>query len=282
MEEGAAELLQLLGVGRDAHEDLLEDELDLDLLVVAGVEVLQAVVGELAAHGGEEVVTLLEGFLQVGVGVDLHVGGLAEFLQVFLVGLGVLDGHGLVGTPGGDDLGAERVLGDHLVPAQVVGRVVGGADGLHVELADEGLAAEFGRGELGVALLEDLTGGLGGEELVDAEHAAELQVRPVVERVAHRVGHGLGPLLEGLPGAVLAAGQVVLGHAVGAHRTPLVVVAVVAVHQPELGDVAELDVLGDLLGHQVAVVVDDGHLLRMLVIELPRGGVGKHEIFVDE
>ncbi len=59
-------------------------------------------------------------------------------------------------------------------------------------------------------------------------------------------------------------------------------VAVVTVHQPELGDVAELDVLGDLLRHEVAVIVDDGHLLGVLVVELPGGLRLEHEIGVDK
>ena len=64
--------------------------------------------------------------------------------------------------------------GYHLVPAEVVGRVVGSADHLDIELADEGLAAEFLGSELGIALFVDLAGGLGAQHLVDAEHAAEL------------------------------------------------------------------------------------------------------------
>ena len=280
VQEGAAELVQL-GLRRAfAQKDQLEDGLDFQLLVIIGIEGFQTVVTELAAHGSKEVVTLLEGLQEVGVGVDFHTGGGTQLLQIGFVGLGVLDGHGLVRPPGGDDLCAEGMLGNHLVPAQVVGRVVGGAHGLHVELADEGLAAEFGRSQLGVALVKDFTGGGGAQQFVNAEHARQLQVRPVVQGVPHGVGNGLGPLLEGLPGAVLAAGEIVLGNAVAAHRTPFIMVAVVAVHQPQLGDVTELDVFRYLLRHQVAVVVDDGHTLGMLVVQLPGGLRLEHEIFV--
>ena len=59
-------------------------------------------------------------------------------------------------------------------------------------------------------------------------------------------------------------------------------VPVVAVHQPELGDVAELYVLGNLLRHQVAVIVDYRHALGVLVIKLPGSLALKHEIIVDE
>jgi hypothetical protein len=44
--------------------------------------------------------------------------------------------------------------------------------------------------------------------------------------------------------------------------------------QPQFGDGAELMVLGNLLRHEVAVIVDDGQRLGVLVIEvLRRGGV---------
>ena len=239
-------------------------------------------VGELAAHGREEVVALLQGLAQVAVGLDFHPGGHAELQQIGLISVRVFDRHRLVRAPGGNHLRAEGVLRDHLVPAEVVGRVVGGADHLHAELPDEGLAAELGRRQFRIALLEDLAGRRRAQELVDAEHAAQLQVRPVVQRVPHRVRNGLSPLLEGLPGGVLAAGKIVLGNAVRTHRAPLVMVAVVTVHQPELGDVAELDVLGDLLRHEVAVVVDDGHFRRVLVVELAGGLRLEHEVVVDE
>ena len=67
VQERAAELLQFLGIRGDAHQDLLEDQFDLDLLVVGGVEVLQAMVGELAAHRSEEIVALLQGLAKVGI-----------------------------------------------------------------------------------------------------------------------------------------------------------------------------------------------------------------------
>ena len=282
VQEGAAELVQFVLGGALAEENHLEDGLDFDLLVVGGIEGLQTVVRKAAAVGCEEVMPLLQGLDEVGVGIYLHAGGLAELCEILLVGLGILDSHGLVGSPCGNDLRAEWMLRYHLVPAEVVGGIVGGAYDLHVEFADEGLAAELLGSELGVAFLKDFTGGLGAQELVDSEHAAEFEMGPVIEGIAEGVRHGLRPLLEGLPGAVLASSEIILAHSVGAHRTPFIMVAIMSVHQPELGDVAELDVLGDLLRHQMAMVIDDGHVLRMLVIKLPGSLALKHEIFIDE
>ena len=282
VEEGAAELLELFGARGNAHEHFLENKLDLKLFVVGGIEGLEPVVRELAAIGGKVVVALLKGFLQVGVGVDFHAGGLAELLQICFVGLGILDGHCLVGTPCGNYLGAERFGCNLFVPAQVVCGVVGGADHVHVEFAYQRLAAEFRSGQLGVALFEYLPGGGGAEELVYSEYPAQLEVGPVIQGVTHCIGHRLSPLLEGLPGVVFASCEVILAHTVATHGAPFIVVAIVTVHQPQLCDVAELDVLGNLLGHKMAVVVDDVHFLRVLVVEFAGGLRLEHEIGVDK
>ena len=103
----------------------------------------------------------------------------------------------------------------------------------------------------------------------------------MVERVPHSVRNGLRPFFEGLPGA-LVAGDVLLRNSVAAHCTPFVMVSVMSVDQPELGDVAELDVLGYLLRHQVAVVVYDWQAFRAAVEQLPGCPVGKHKVFVNE
>ena len=55
-----------------------------------------------------------------------------------------------------------------------------------------------------------------------------------------------------------------------------------AVHQPQLGYVAELYVLGNLLRHKMAMVINDGHVLGAAMVKLPGGVVGKQEIGVDE
>ena len=59
-------------------------------------------------------------------------------------------------------------------------------------------------------------------------------------------------------------------------------VAIVSVHQPQLGDIPELDILGDLLGYQMAMIVDDGHRLCILVIKFLRRTALQHEVWVDE
>jgi len=100
---------------------------------------------------------------------------------------------------------------------------------------------------------------------------------PVIERVAQAFGHGLSPALE-LLAVIGIAGAVTLVDPVAAHRTPLVVVAL----EPDLGEVAETPILGDHVGRQMAVVVDDRLRRGVLVIELA-GQIGlEQEIRVDE
>ena len=84
----------------------------------------------------------------------------------------------------------------------------------------------------------------------------------MVDGVAHQGGHHGGEALEFLLEGGLA-GDVLLGHTAGAHHPPLVVVA----GQPGLANVGELLVLVNLLGIQVAVVVEDGHALGIFMIE---------------
>ena len=99
---------------------------------------------------------------------------------------------------------------------------------------------------------------------------------PVVQRIADQLGHGLGPGLEFLPVGGVGVGDILLFHTVGADLTPLIMVAA----QPYLGDVVKLPVLVDLLGVDMAVVIHDRHLLRIVVVQLFRHVRVQHKILV--
>ena len=85
---------------------------------------------------------------------------------------------------------------------------------------------------------------------------------PVIQGIADELGHGLGPGLELLAVAAVA-GHILLIHAVGAHLTPLIVIAA----QPNLCDIVELAVLINLLGIDMAVVIQNRHGLCVLVVQ---------------
>jgi hypothetical protein len=113
--------------------------------------------------------------------------------------------------------------------------------------------------------------------LADPEVALELQVRPVVEGVAERVREGRHPGVELLAGRRVARAEALVDP-VGPHRPPLVVVAA----DPDVRQVRELVVRGDLGLRDVAVVVVDRLALRVAVVELAGRVRLQEEVVVDE
>ena len=100
----------------------------------------------------------------------------------------------------------------------------------------------------------------------------------MIQRVTQRIGNGLGPLLKLLPVRGILAGDVFLLDTVSTHGTPLIVVAT----QPQLGDTLEAVVVGHHLRIQVTVIVNDGHLSRMVVKQVLCYLVVEHEVLVIE
>lgn len=96
---------------------------------------------------------------------------------------------------------------------------------------------------------------------MDSEYTAKLQMRPMIKRISHRVRHRLGPFKEFLVRRFIS-GDIFLGNTVRSHRPPFVMVSA----QPYLRKILELVILRYLPGIQMAMVINDGHLRRMLVI----------------
>ena len=237
----------------------------------------EGLVGQAAAAGDEIVQPLPEGGLHVVQGADVDPGGGAQLLHVGGI-LGVFHVEGLVGTEGGEHLGGEVLVGgQEPVVLQVVGGIVGGAQGLHAALGDQGPGRTGAALELLIGLLPDGVRASGVQQLVHAEKAQQLQVGPVVDGISDELGHNSGKAVKLLPEGG-GAGDVLLGHAAGPHDPPLVVVA----GQPRFADVGELLVLIDLLGIEVAVVVEDGHVRGVLVIQTARGLTGEQEVVGEE
>src|SRR5690242_4931318 len=74
----------------------------------------------------------------------------------------------------------------------------------------------------------------------------------MVERIAQRMRHRRGPSLEFLK-RFGWAGAVALGHPVGAHGTPLVMIP----FKPDFEKIVELPVLGNIPRREVAVIIED-------------------------
>jgi hypothetical protein len=158
---------------------------------------------------------------------------------------------------------------------QGIRRVVRGA-----EDADLGLAAKGPGGhgfELFIAPLPDLTGGGGGEQVIDPKVALQLQRRPVVHGVAQAIRHRRGKCLKALP-ITGRAGAERFADTIAPHGPPLVVITV----EPDLREIVPCLVLGYLLRRQVIVVVDDGLVLRVAVIQLNGSRGIKEEVVMDK
>lgn len=103
---------------------LIKDGVDLMLGVILGVELLDAVVRESAAHRLEELVTHAQGLDHVGEFRDRDARNLRKTVDVGPEIGRRLHGHRLVGAPRGEHFGRKAVLTDFDVVLERVDRVV--------------------------------------------------------------------------------------------------------------------------------------------------------------
>ena len=278
-------LLSLLSGHSLTSHSLLVDGVDLLLGGLTVGHIVQAVVRCAAAHFGKELDALGQ-----------SVGDAVDALQLFLANdlsqlahvlheAGLLDVDGLVGAEGGSNGELDgRIFLDLLVPCQIIDGVVGGADesniGLLNQAADSHAVVVL---QLVVAQIPDFLSGVAVQHTLIAEVLAQLQVAPVVHGVANAHGQSLSKLLETLA-VGLGAGNVLLGYAVGTHHAPLVVVAcqraIGLAGQPHLSDVLKAAVLVDLLRGDMAVIVADGHISSVGVIQMLSHRRLEHEFLV--
>src|ERR1700722_12097822 len=88
----------------------------------------------------------------------------------------------------------------------------------------------------------------------------------MIERVAQGGRNGAGKSEEFIIIAGVT-GNKSLGYSIGAHGPPFVVVPVMAVSQPDLSQVFEPPVLGDIRRRDMTVVIEKGHCLSDLEVE---------------
>src|SRR5690606_34159046 len=125
--------------------------------------------------------------------------------------------------------------------------------------------------------IPDRAGRRGTEQIVDAEVPPQFEMGPVVERVAQAVRHGGRPGRELLPGVGITGAET-LGHPIGAHGPPLVVIA----FEPDLGQRGETTIGGDVLRRQVTVVIENRLAGGVLVKQPARRVTVKEEVLADE
>ena len=256
---------------------LLEGSFDFRFGCFLVHDVVQTVVGSPAAHRVEVVDALAQRSGYIAGVLNFDAGSSGQLFDVSGKAC-LVDVHGGVGTEGGADPGFHPAFfGDQLVPFQITAGIIGGADHGHVAHFDKTAGAEAGIGQLFVAKIPHFLGGITTERAFVAKEVLQFQMAPVVHGVADGTGQGFRKLLELLTvGGV--AGDVVLGNTVGTHDTPLVVVAA----QPDLRDVFKTNILINLLGIQMAVVVDDGHPGCVFVIQRSSRGVTQKKILAQK
>ena len=160
--------------------------------------------------------------------------------------------------------------------AQVVGGVIGGANDLHVKLAKNAVGGQI-VGKSRIRALPDGRSRFLLQHFADYDIAMELEMRPVINRIAQRVRDGARPCQE-LFVRRRISGDVSFGYAVGAHGAPLVVIA----FEPDLGKIGEAAVFGDVFRGKMAVVVEDRLRRGVIVIESPGDVGGEQKIFAEE
>ena len=253
-----------------AAETLLEDRFDLRVRCRSERHRLQTVIRDPAAERGKEREALLQNADQLSIARNA-----AEFCKIVYI-IFFLDAQRPVRAEAGQDLHAEaRVFGDFFVPLQAVRRIVRSAEGLYVRFLDQ---LPGGQGpQFFVAELPDFFRRVAVQDAFIAEVLFELQMAPVIERVADGKRERLRPFLE-----LLAVGRVAgdepLVHARRAHQPPFIVVAA----QPDLRDVLESAILIDLLRIEMAVVVDDGHECCEVVVKVLCRIGGQQKVLVHE
>ncbi|MPM87940.1 hypothetical protein SDC9_135041 [bioreactor metagenome] len=163
------------------------------------------------------------------------------------------DFHRLVRPPGRTDQHPAELAVDLLMIFERVDQVVGGAHHFDVQRAGQQRPrAEGVGGELRVDLVPDFLSGLPGEQLGDAEVVPEIEMDPLVDRVAGQFGKHRGEREEFRPG-IGRTGDQLLAHAAFAEHFPYVVVG----GGEELPGVGIVAVVGDLFDVRVVVRVDD-------------------------
>ena len=115
-----------------------------------------------------------------------------------------------------------------------------------------------------ITLIENLACCLRRELLGNTESSLQLQMSPVIKGVTESIRNGLSPLLELFPIGGILTSAILLVDTIGTHGTPLIVVAT----QPQLSNTLKLVVFGHHLRNQMTMIVDNGHLSRMIVIQV--------------
>src|SRR5208283_4104121 len=106
------------------------------------VTVDQAVIGETATCVMEKIVALAQGVQEIREGADMNVGGGSETLEPGIEDGGEMNVQGAIGAKSRVDTRGQLGRGNLGVGLQIVGGVVGGAEGTHPEFGENSLRGQ--------------------------------------------------------------------------------------------------------------------------------------------
>ncbi len=201
-----------------------------------------------------------------------------EALHPGVEGLGLMHVERLIGAEGGEDFGGQPRRRRWPCGREVVGRIVGGADGFDVEFAEDALGAQVVGGERCIGRSQMRSARRFVEQLVDTEIALQFEVGPVIERIAQSVSARSAPM----PGTFRRGRR---RRCNSAHRRRWR--AWRAIYSDRLRarfrtGCANWRLAGDVVRRQMAVVVEDRLGFRIFVVEAPGGFVAQQKIFMNK
>ena len=237
----------------------------------------ERMVGQAAAHARKVLDALRQRLLYVVNRSDIDAGRRAQLLQVGRV-VRIDNVQRLLRAEGRQHAGRKAlILRQHAMVIQVIDRVVGRAERTDVALGNQRARRARRALQFAVRGLPYHVRSLGIEQLINPEKALQFQMRPVVDRVADQAGHNFREAVKLIVEAC-AAGHILFRHRIGTHHAPLVMIA----RQPCLADVCELLVFVNLCRVQMAVIVENRHFFRMVVIQPARCLSSEQEILANK
>ncbi len=158
---------------------------------------------------------------------------------------------------------------------QRIRRIVRGADDAHAGIRHHIACAE--RFQPFAADIPDFLCVFRIQYQIAVKVALELEMRPVVNRVPGCARERLGKALK-LLAVGRVAGNEALRHAARAHDAPLIMVAA----EHDLCDIFKARIIGDRPRAQMAMVINNGHFCRPVMIKYSGSIVFQQKIFVHE
>ena len=245
------------------------------LLIVPGSGMrnrFNAVIRSAAAHAYKEVETLFQCSGGIGCTVDLHACRFPELLHIAGKGR-LLNIQCQIRTEGGrNDRRKAAVFSELLMPLKRVSRIIGRTDE-----ADAGRFYQAAAGAVRIilqhviGLIPDLLRIGTADHILNAEILAQFQLAPVIHRISDRLLQCFAEVLEPLTVRRIT-GNVFFGNTVGTHQPPLIVIAIIVVAavfsllmtaKPYLCQIGETRIFIDILGRNVAMIINDRKILRI-------------------